>query len=164
MKKLISIMMLLSLTMCFVACNCDEASAQTAPDNYLKVKGKILDGNTADIMVFAEDGGTWTKVRSMKSRKSYSVKLNPEENYNIVFTSADGIKKVMKVEAGNTGMWIMHLDINFKEYTVKYARMYQVGPDKDYALALIHKDNQRIVIGKTNTTTQETGVLSELRE
>ncbi len=49
---------------------CGMAYGQ-APDNYLKMKGKILDGHTADITVFQEVNGDWSPVRTMKSRKNY---------------------------------------------------------------------------------------------
>ena len=146
MKRFISIMMLFTFTIALVSCHCGEASAQTAPDNYLKMKGKVLDGKTADITVFQEYDGDWKEVRTMKSRTNYSLKLDPEQHYYVVFNSNDGLNKVMYVDAGKTGMWIMHLDIDFNVQNIKYARMYQ--SKNDYAFEVVRKDYNRIVIGK----------------
>lgn len=149
MKKFISIMMLFAFTAILVGCDCGKASAQTAPDNYLKMKGKVLDGNTADITVFQlNDNEGWDKVRTMKSRKNYTLKLNPEENYYVIFESPDGLMKTMHVDAGHTGMWIMQLDIDFDIRNIKYARMYQ-HPTKGYNFKVVHKSNQKIIIGKS---------------
>lgn len=149
MKNLKSIMCILAMFAIAVTIVLGCAYGQTAPDNYLKMKGKVLDGHTADITVFQENGGDWTPVRTMKSRKNYSLKLNPESNYYILFESADGLNKVLYVDAGSTGMWIMQLDINFDQRNIKYARMSQ-HTSKDYTLKVIRKDKQKIIIGATS--------------
>lgn len=156
-----NILMLLSVTAILTVIGIGCASAQTAPDNYLKMKGKVLDNRTADITVWADNDGDWKSVRTMKNRSKYSLKLDPEENYYIVFVdNTDGTKKVLHVDAGTTGMWIMQLDINFDQNSVKYARLYRDPKQDDYTVKVIHKDNQRIVIGKTNTYA-DTEVLSQ---
>ena len=160
MKRFISIMMLFAFTACLIGCDCGKASAQTAPDNYLKMKGKILDGKTADITVFQQNGDNWTQVRTMKSRTNYSLKLNPEENYYVIFNSTDGLNKVLYVDAGSTGMWMMYLDINFEQRNIKYARMYQHPTNKDYSLKVVHKDNSRIIIGRESDKPNNTEVFS----
>ena len=144
MKRLLSIMMLFAFTLACVL----PASTQTAPDNYLKMKGKILDGHTADITVFQlTDSENWIPIRTMKSRKNYTLKLNPESNYYVIFDSGEGLNKVLYVDAGSTGMWIMQLDINFDQRHIKYARMYQTK-SKDYTLKTVNKAGTKIIIGK----------------
>ena len=130
------------------------AYGQTAPDNYLKMKGRILDGHTADITVFQENDGDWESIRTMKSRKNYSLKLNPESNYYILFESGDSLNKVLYVDAGSTGMWIMQLDINFDQKNIKYARMYQ-QTTKDYGFKIVRKDNQKIIIGTASNDVEK---------
>jgi hypothetical protein len=156
MKNLKSIMCILSMITLVVGILLGCAYGQTAPDNYLKMKGKVLDGYTADITVYQEnDNEGWDLVRTMKSRKNYSLKLNPESNYYILFESPDGLNKVLYVDAGSTGMWIMQLDINFYSRNIKYARMYQHA-SKDYAFKVVHKDKSKIVIGTASTEVNET--------
>jgi outer membrane lipoprotein-sorting protein len=148
MKNLKSIMCIVSVLAVLVSILLGCAYGQTAPDNYLKMKGNVLNGKTADISVFQEDGLEWTQVRTMKSRKSYLIKLDPEQNYYVIFESPDGLRKVMYVDGGSTGMWVMQLDIDFSKTSIKYARMYQ--EKEDYSFKVVHKDKQKIIIGSAN--------------
>lgn len=157
LKNFACLTFMFAITACIL---CGFAYGETAPDNYLKMKGKVLDGYTADITVFQEIDGDWISVRTMKSRKNYTLKLNPESNYYVLFDSGDGLHKVLYVDAGTTGMWIMQLDINFDQKNIKYARVYQ-HPTNGYNFKVVHKDNQKIVIGKVHTKPDEQVILSE---
>ena len=140
-------MMLFAFTLACVA----PASSQTAPDNYLKMKGKVLDGHTADITVFQiNDNGGYDIIRTMKSRTSYTLKLNPESNYYVVFDSGSGLNKSLYVDAGCVGMWSLQLDINFDQRHIKYARMYQLPSTNDYTFKVVHKTGTKIVISKVD--------------
>ena len=62
-----------------------------------------------------------------------------------MFESNDGLVKSLIVEGGETGIYIMELDINFKQTSIKYARLFQVENENKYKILLIHKDNENIV-------------------
>ena len=119
---------------------------QITSDNYLKMKGKILDGYTANITVYQEHNGDWSPIKTIKSRKNYSFKLNPKSNYYILFESTDGLNKVLYIDAGSKGTWVVNLDINFESRHIKHARMYQYA-NKNYTFRLIYKKNRNITIG-----------------
>ena len=163
MKNFKSIMCILSIIAITLVITLGYACGQTASDNYLKIKGKILDGHTADITVYQENDKGWDLVRTIKSRNVYSLRLDPESNYYILFDNQEGLTKVLYVDAGSTGMWIMELDINFYEKDIKYARLYQHSTRNDYTFKVVRKDNQKIVIG-TNSTEVNRIFTSDLKE
>ena len=146
MKNLKNLLAVLSVSILILIIGVGYASAQTSTTNYLKMRGKILDNKTADISVFQEDDGDWTEVKTYKSKKHYLLRLNPEENYYVSFISSDGLTKVMYVDGGNIGAWMMHLDIDFKTKSIKHARVFQDPSNKDYTFKVIHKDSEQILI------------------
>lgn len=108
-------------------------------NNNLKIQGKILSDHSADIQVWENDPSTneWTIVYDKKEKTKYSFVLNPELNYKLEFTNANGDKKVMHVDAGKPGLWLVKLDINFNAPEVECARMYQSVRTKYYILSTL---------------------------
>jgi hypothetical protein len=137
MKRLKAILMILSTVLIVGAVVIGSANAQseTNQTNYLKVQGKILADYTADIQVWEYQPGdeTWVKVYDKSNKTKYSIRLNPQLNYQIRFTSNEGHMKVMHVDAGVEGPWYMKLNINFNQYKLNYAKMYQ-NTDKTHYL------------------------------
>lgn len=118
MKKLLSVFLLILIV--------STVQAKENPDNLLKIKGKILDGYHAEIMLFKYDTikDGWDKIQHLQNCSNYNFKLEPDENYYIVFTNNEGTNKIMCIDAGNTGMWYKRVDISFKD-NPKYAILYQ---------------------------------------
>ena len=127
-----------------------DASAQFKQRDILKIKGKVLSERKADITVFKKESNNWVMIRSMKSRKKYDIKLSPIEHYYIVFVSNDGIKKALFVEGGNVVNVVMKLDVDFNEWSVKYATLYQNSYTNYYRLKNKHKDNLEIKFLNSN--------------
>lgn len=120
--------------------------------SYFKLHGKVLADKKADITIFQENNNNWSKIRTLKSRSKYNVKLSPEKNYYLVFISLDGIKKALYVNKGKTGYCRMRLNINFEEWSVKYTTLYQHASSGGYRFKVKHKNNEKIIIGVKNLT------------
>ena len=136
-----------------VAIGLPNGSAQSDRNNSLTITGKVLAGKKTDITVFQEADNDWNIIRTMKSRKKYTVSLCPRQNYYLVFLSNDGIKKALYVEGGEIGGWVMHLNIDFDQWSVKYATLYQHKIHKNYKLKNTHKNNLEIEIISNNQNT-----------
>jgi len=121
-----------------------DTLAQENEKNVLKIKGKVLVGKKADITVFQKVDNDWVVIKTMKSKAKYSIELSPEENYYVVFISNDGIKKALYVEGGKVGNWAMHLNLDFNEWSVKYATLYQHNTKNYYKLKTTNKKNLAI--------------------
>jgi hypothetical protein len=119
---------------------------QSKEKSKLKVYGKVLANKKADITVFQEKKRDWCKIRTLKSRSKYSLELSPEENYYIVFISPDGIKKALYVNGGREGSWVMHLNVDFNQWTVKHATLFQRAKGSNYGIKVTHKNNENITI------------------
>ena len=127
------------------------AQAQTTNYDNLKVKGKIIDGNTTYISVFQEDDGDWYKVKFKRTRGNYNLRLDPKKTHYITFETSDGLIKSMYVDEGSGGQWLMELDINFKNMDAKYARLYQHKNNKKYVVNVMDTDEKRIIVGIEDT-------------
>src|SRR5690606_7073441 len=140
MKTLKSILMIFSITMIVVMGGLANAQ-ETTQQNYLKLKGKILANYTADIQVwkYQPDKETWSMVYDKTEKSKYAIRLNPQCNYQIFFTSNKGQVKVMHVDAGNAGPWLMKLNVNFNSPNTNYAKIYQDPKKKHYTFSLIDK-------------------------
>ena len=121
MKVLKSVLCVLSIIILVVTFSLRHSYAQGK--SHLKLYGKVLGKKKADISVFQEKNGDWSKIKSLKSRSKYNIELSPKENYYIVFISLDGMKNALYVNRGKTGDWIMRLNINFDAWSVKYATL-----------------------------------------
>ncbi len=124
-----------------------DVSAQIKQKDVLTVKGKVLWNKKADISVFKKEANNnWVKMKTMYSRARYAIKLSPIKHYYIVFVSTDGIKKELYVEGGKVINWVMKIDVDFNEWSVKFAELYQSNNHKYYKIKITHKENLAIKI------------------
>ncbi len=150
MKNLKSVTYILSIIILIIAVGIGNASAQGK--SHFKLCGKILANKKADITIFQENNNNWSKIRTLKSRSKYNVKLSPEENYYLVFISLDGIKKALYINKGKTGDWRMRLNINFEEWSIKYKTLYHSASSECYKVKVKHKNNEKIIIRDKDLT------------
>lgn len=113
--------------------------AEKNSNNSLRIKGKILDKQHADIMLFKYEPVTegWHKIEHVLNKTSYNFELEPDANYFITFSNYEGVSKVMCIDAGNSGIWYKEVDISF-ENEPRYARLYQNS--KEYNLQYVKKN------------------------
>lgn len=132
--KTLKLMVLMLFSMTLVLSS-SVVEAQSTQLNYLKLKGKILNNHISDIAVYQySDSEEWVKIDEVKNRTKFKIRLDPQHNYQVKFTNATGIEKVMEVCAGDYGRWIMYLDINFNKKELNYAQIYQTHVDEPYVL------------------------------
>jgi len=124
----------------FSAIGLNYVNAQeTTQENYLKVQGKILGDYTANIQVWENNPkeGAWQKIYEKSDKSKYSVRLNPQLEYQIYFISNLGRVKTIYVDAGEAGPWLMKLNINFDALSTNYAKIYQDPNKKYYSFLLL---------------------------
>ena len=128
MKKL-----MLTLTCLAILTNLFSAN----PESYLKVKGNIM-GNesvTSELYMFSEVEDKFVLLHTDENIYKYKYRLNPIEKYKMVFTNNEGVKKVVFVELGNSGMFKVYIDIDFKKkaliaYMAQYKNYYNIKAEK----------------------------------
>lgn len=105
-------------------------SAQSSQD-YLKLKGNILNEHKADVYVYVQEEGTdlWRKISEKKQRSSYSLRLATDKDYQVFFISNAGPTKVVHVKSGKEGMYYEYVDIDFEGSTKRHASLYQDEED-----------------------------------
>ena len=136
-----------------------SASGQSNPQNYLLLKGKVLNGYTAEIAAFQyfDDTGKWDMIYSKKNKTYYSFLLNPQQNYQIFFLSNDGQVKVLHIDAGNKGMWEKEVDVDFDKVNIKHAKIYQALSRSEYNIVMvsneyINEEQNKMIKGTTPPT------------
>jgi hypothetical protein len=108
-------------------------------DNHLQIKGKILNGYSADITIYEYSGFNeeWVLVYDKKNKGNYNLKVNPQVNSQIHFTNNIGEVKILHIDAGKKGTWEKIIDIDFNRKSIKYVKFYQVV--NDYNLQRVSK-------------------------
>jgi hypothetical protein len=147
MKNFIQIVLGILIIILITVIGLLDVSAQIKQKDVLTIKGKVLWKKKADITVFEKEANNnWVKMKTMYSRARYAIKLSPIKHYYIVFVSKDGIQKELFVEGGNVVNWVMNLDVDFNEWTVKFTELHQSNNHKNYKLKITHKENLPIKI------------------
>lgn len=102
----------------------------------LKLKTEVSGKHKADIMVFAwdETSSKWVKTLEQNHKKKSNMYLDPEVDYQIWFTSADGLTKVLHIERGEAGAWYEEVVVDFNDKSNRYARFYQKNWNYGYAM------------------------------
>ena len=120
----------------------DSVLGQTNQQNCLKIKGKIINGYTAEIAAFQYSDNTskWVMIYSKKNKTNYSLVLNPQLNYQIFFLSNNGQVKVLHIDAGDKGMWEKEVDVDFDKAYIKHAKIYQAHKKNDYSIVMVSND------------------------
>ncbi len=117
-----------------------STSGQPHQQNYLLLKGKVLRGYTAEIAVFQYFDSTSTLVYLKKNKTNYSLVLNPQLNYQIFFLSNDAQIKVLHIDAGEEGIWVKEVDVDFDLTNIKHAKIYQSSSKMDYNIVMVSDD------------------------
>jgi hypothetical protein len=125
MKKLLGVLMLIAVVF--------SSSAQEST-NYLKLKGKILNDHKSSVQVFEYNIDTeqWAEIINKDNRSSYSFRLSTSKDYKIFFQSDKGYSKMININAGNKGMWLEKIDIDFNLRDNTVLTMIQNGYNKSY--------------------------------
>lgn len=149
LKKINALLLTVFITVFFLVITIGSVSGQSVKldqQNCLILKGKILNGYTAEIAVFQYfyNTGKWVMMYSKKNKTRYSLQVNPQLNYQIFFLGNNGEVKVLHIDAGNKGMWEKEVDIDFDLSNLKHAKMYQIPNKKDYHLVIVSNDYMSI--------------------
>tara|TARA_B100000809_G_C15039088_1_gene494877 strand:+ start:497 stop:967 length:471 start_codon:yes stop_codon:yes gene_type:complete len=122
------------------------AALQKTQKSNLKLSGKILGRQKANITIYLEKNGTWTKVLTIESKTRYTLDLTPDNNYYILFENKKGLKKVIYFDAGEPGIWKTIMDIDFKNTEDSFAKFYHHPIYKEYVFEVINKRIEDSVI------------------
>jgi len=131
MKKIKDVMLIFSILLVLGAIFVGSCKAQE-PNNYLKIKGEILNDHNANITVYVDKNNddNWTKVANKNIHSKYKLRLATDKNYQVFFANEYTPTKVVHIKAGEPGMYIEFVDINFEDSSERHACMYQ--NDKGY--------------------------------
>lgn len=126
MKRIKDLMLISSVILILGAIVFGSCTAQT-PTDYLKLKGKILAEHKADINLYIQSNETaeWIRIACKYDKSKYNLRLSPQHNYQVFFSSTAGPTKVLHIKSGESGMWIANIDIDFENSSEKNAYIYQ---------------------------------------
>jgi len=120
----------------------------------LKLSGKILNRQKANITIYLEKDGSWTKVLSIKSKTRYVLDLSPKNNYYVLFENNDNKKKFIYIDSGEAGDWCIIMDIDFNNTIDNFAKFFHHPLYKEYVFEIIPKrDEDNIIYSKTFSPT-----------
>lgn len=114
MKRMMRNFMLLFSTILILGSISVGTSHAQEPENYLKLKGKVLNEQRADIVIYAQSNDEWVECSSKSNKSKYSLRLSTNKDYKIVFTYSDDATKTLFVKSGDPGMYLEFIDIDFK--------------------------------------------------
>ena len=121
-----SLMLLFSIVLLVGTIVIGACSAQSSQD-YLKIKGIVSNDYNAAITVYSQnvESDEWTKVATKHISTKYRLRLATDKNYQISFISDEGFTKIVHIKAGEPGMYLEYVDIDFKGSSERHACMYQ---------------------------------------
>jgi outer membrane lipoprotein-sorting protein len=129
--KVKNAMAILAVLLIFGAVLVNSCSAQSSRD-YLKIRGNIVNDHNADITVYSQDFETdaWTMVATKKISTKYRLRLATDVDYKIVFVSDEGSTKTVHITAGDPGIYLEYVDIDFYGSNERHACMYQNNTER----------------------------------
>jgi len=125
-KNLFNFMAILAVMLIGGAILIGSCTAQE-PTNYLKVKGAILNEYNANITVYTlnQDSDTWDEVAQKTVSKRYKLRLATDKDYLVLFINDEGDAKAVRITAGDPGMFVEFIDIDFDDTDEAQAYMSQ---------------------------------------
>lgn len=112
-------------------------NAAISPDwNYLEIKGSFIGGLEAEILVYhyVDSSKLWVNVYSIDKIKDYSIRLSPEEDYQVWFLSPEGDTKILCIESGMHGTYSLKCDIDFFVPSKLFSKLYQDDKSCEYIM------------------------------
>lgn len=129
MKKTKSAMLIFGLMLILTTILVGSAKGQSSTD-YFKIKGDVVNDYKADIYLYAKVDGTWEQVSSKLNKDRYSFRLATNIDYRIVFLGHGASTKVVTIKAGDPGLYLEYVDIDFNKNKSKYAFLEQTSNDR----------------------------------
>lgn len=95
--------------------------------NVLDIKGSFIGEYKAEILVYhyVDSVDRWVNDYSIEEKKDYSIRLNPEVNYQVWFLSPEGGIKILCIESGTLGTYSISCDIDFSLPGKLFSKLYQ---------------------------------------
>lgn len=95
--------------------------------NVLDIKGSFIGEYKAEILVYHYVDSTerWVNDYSIEQKKDYSIRLNPEVDYQVWFLSPEGGTKILCIESGTFGTYSISCDIDFSLPGKLFSKLYQ---------------------------------------
>lgn len=112
--------------------------ATNNPDwNVLEIKGQFIGGYEAEINVYSyiDSLDKWVNIYSLEEKKDYSIRLNPEEDYQVWFLSPGGGTKILCIESGNFGTYSLSYNIDFSISSKLFSVLYQDDESCRYVMS-----------------------------
>lgn len=118
-------------------------------NSVIKLKGKVVSSHKVDVIVFSYDelAEEWVEVKSIHSSKRYSLNLDPQKYYTIVFMN-DEIMKTVQVKKGQHGFYYKILDLDFDDKERLNACLFQDRQLGTYDLFIVEKDYNVVAASK----------------
>jgi hypothetical protein len=127
--KTIFILVLALITMSFVS---EPVSVSEKTDSNLFLYGSL--DRTVNIQIFESTDQGFILSQSYDATDNYVVKLNPLKEYQIWFSTEDGMRIIIYSEKGNPGNYGKGFDVNFIKRSLMFLHMHQIGTDWYLAL------------------------------
>ena len=95
--------------------------------NYFEIKGSIIGEVEAEILVYhyIDNSESWVNVYSIEEKKDYSIRLSPEEDYQVWLLSPEGGTKILCIESGMYSTYSLQCDIDFSVPDKLFSKLYQ---------------------------------------
>lgn len=140
--KINSLLRVLSIITFIGIISTDSVLGQINKQNCLYLKGKILDGYSANIELFEYNNikKEWVSILTEKNKKKYNIKVDPLLNYQIYFKNNHGQVKVLHIDSGKRGLWFKYVDIDFNQKNLCYAKIHQSAKKADYDITSVSDD------------------------
>lgn len=131
---------------------CSVTNAAEPPvKSILMLQGEVID-TKATVIVFQYDkiNCHWQRIEEEKNVDYYNIVLDPEEAYQIWFSSNNGFTKILYVDPGDKGLWNIKMNIDFSITNQWYAYLKQVcEQDISYSISFL-KEHQLSLIPANN--------------
>jgi hypothetical protein len=107
------------------------------PNNYLRLKGKVLNEDKVSIRVFEYNDSTqtWKETKHIKKSFRYDIYVDPTKHYQIWFANKYSTKKLYVLK-GHPGPYFFELDVDFDNPV--HAQIQQTE-DYNYIVSVVKK-------------------------
>jgi len=137
--KTFIIIALAMLTMSFVNIDSEPVKNAEVPQsaqNILYFYGNVDRDVTILIYERSSDNYCYDLVLNQEVNEDYLLELNPTKQYQIWFSTDNGIRKIIHVDSGMFGVFYKNFDIAYEKSTLSMLYMYQDSYDYHIQLPL----------------------------
>jgi hypothetical protein len=107
-------------------------SFTTHKDSKLFLHGSL--DRTVNIQIFESSDNGFILQQQYQATDNYVIKLDPTKEYQLWFSTEDGMRIIIYSEKGRPGSYSKGFNINFVRRSLMFLHMHQIGTDWYLAL------------------------------